>query len=104
MTDIDVIPFPTGRVPNRPWARNRSCDTCLDDALVHVGDDPRTGTGQMAPCPECEAGFMVEFGFGRRSVAVGQSMKHVLYQGRSPWGSGGYWGRAGAVSKWEGQP
>lgn len=94
---IDTIPFPDSRTPNRPWARHRSCDLCLDDGLVTVGADPVTGTDQTAPCPECETGFMVEFGYGRRPVTVGQSVKHVLYQRRSPWGSSGYWGRAGAV-------
>lgn len=94
MNDVDAIPFPAGRTPNRPWQHRRGCGTCQDDALISVGDDPRSGTEQMAPCPECEAGFMVEYGYGRRSVAVGQSTKHVLYQRRSPWGHLGYWGRA----------
>ncbi len=97
MTDVDAIPFPAGRTQNRPWAHRHGCRTCLDDALVQVGEDPRTGTDQMAPCPDCEAGFMVEFGYGRRQLTVGQSVKHVLYQGRARWGADGFWSRRGEL-------
>lgn len=97
---VNLIPFPVGRTKNAPWQRDEECDLCRDDGIVDVGRDPTSGTNQTAPCPRCYVGFMVEFGYGRGELIVGNRRQLVFYQSsNSPWGSGGYWARNQALAQ-----
>lgn len=63
-----------GRIQN--MTSDRVCHSCDNDSLgwVQVGWG-KSGTDQMAPCPFCEAGRVIEF----PSKGVG------------PWGRDGFW-------------
>lgn len=86
-----AIPFPGGRVRNRPWDPSAFCTACQDDSIVVVGMS-RVGVEEFGPCPRCEAGFMCEFGWRSDIVERRNGRRERTFsQVRSPWGSAGFW-------------
>lgn len=76
------LPFEEREFKN--YTQDVNCPHCVDYLVVYMIQQPPYGE-EMAPCPYCERGYRLEFGYGKSRD--GKEFRSA----NPPWGAEGFW-------------